>query len=250
MALLGVINTAFNLHLALRFSGAKTPLPDSWDVVAGVAAMGVLFIALSLFGSFVRRKFDEAKGKPLVRVGIIGGALLLLVLVGRGLQVIALVSTYGSMLAYYSTDGDLDDVKAELAKGPDREALDHAVSRAGQYNNAKALELLMAAGADMRQTTRPEQYRQCPLVGRKYEFVKVAIDHGVKPDACPKGENAIWEGVRDGGDDAEVAKTVDLLVGAGFPAEAKPSYDNRSAKDLAAEKKWSKTLDALARAKR
>lgn len=250
VALIGVFNTLFHLNLALRVSGAKTPLPSSWDVVAGVAAGGVLFIGLSLFGSLVRHKFDEAKGKPLVRVGILAGALLLLVSVGRALQVVALVGTYGSMLAYYSTDGDLEDVKGELAKKPDHEALDAAVSRAAQYNNVGALKLLMDAGADMRQATEPEERRRCELLGRTYDFIKVALDHGVKPDACPKGETAVHEAVKHGNDDAEAAKIVELLLSAGWTAEARPSYEDQTVKQIAAGKKWTKTMEVLKRAAR
>ncbi len=198
IALVGVINTALDLNLALGVYGTSTPLPRSYGEVAGLAAAGVLLIGLSLFGSFVRARFAAAKGKPLVRVGILAGALLLLVLVGREIQIVALTSTYGSMLAYYATDGDLSDVKSELAKRSDHEALDHAVSRAAQYNNAGALALLLGAGADMRQSTQPEQRRRCALLGRSYDFIKTAIDHGIKPDACPRGEAAVWEAVRQG----------------------------------------------------
>lgn len=250
VSLLGVVNTAFHLHLALRVSGAKTPLPSSWDSVLGLAAAGVLITSLSLFGSFVRRKFDEAKGKPLLRIGILSSALLLLVLAGRGLQVVVLTLTYGSMLAYYSTDGDLDDVKGELAKKPDQAALDAAIWRAAQYNNVGSLKLLMDAGADLRQTTEPEDRRRCLIVGRNYEFTKVAIDHGVRPESCPKGETAIFEAVAFGKDDDEAAKIVDLLVSAGWTAEAKPSYEDRTTKQVARQKKWSKTLEALGRAPR
>ncbi|MDI1479574.1 hypothetical protein [Polyangium sp. y55x31] len=245
VALVGVLNTALDLNLALSVYGTSTPLPKHWDEVAGVAAAGVLILALTVFGGFVRRKFSEAKGKPLLRAGILLGAFALLVMVGRGLQVVALTMTYGSMLAYYSTDGDLDDVKAELAGKPDRSALDEAVGRAAQYNNAPALALLLEAGADMRESTRPESHRRCPLLGRSYEFTKTAIDHGIKPDACPRGETAVWEAVRFGKDDDETAKNVTLLLSAGWSASATPDFDKRSPKKVAAEKKWSKTLQAL-----
>jgi hypothetical protein len=245
IALVGALNTALDLDLALQFYGSSTSIPDSYDEVTGLAAAGALIIGLSLFGSFVLRRFSAAKGKPLVRAGILLGAVILLVLVGRGIQIVALKSTYGSMLAYYATDGDLDDVKSELAKKPDREALDSAVSRAGQYNNAGALALLLAAGADMRDSTRPEDLRRCALVGRSYEFIKVAIEHGVKPDACPRGEHAVLEAVKHGKDDAAVAKTVALLIGAGWSASAKPEYEKQSAKQIATQKKWSETLKAL-----
>ncbi len=250
VALAGVFNTAFGWKLALKVSGSRTPLPDSYDVVVGLAAAGAILIGLALFGGFVRQKFVAARGKPLVRIGILLGALALLLLVGRGIQVIALTQTYGSMLAYYATDGDLDDVRAELAKGPDPEALDSAVSRAGQYNNAAALALLMDAGADMRDASRPEERRRCALMGRSHDFVKTAIDHGVKPDACPNGETAIWEAVRFGDNDAEVARTVALLSAAGWSPSATPEYDEQTAKDLATAKKWSATLQALEAAPR
>ncbi|MRG93790.1 hypothetical protein [Polyangium spumosum] len=245
VALVGVLNTALDLKLALSVYGTSTPLPSSYEECAGVAAAGVLLIGLTAFGGLVRRKFTEAKGKPLLRVGILLGALALLVVVGRGLQIVALKSTYGSMLAYYATDGDLEDVKAELAKGPDRSALDRAVGRAAQYDNAPALALLLEAGADMRDSTRPEAHRRCPLLGRSYEFVKTALDRGIKPDACPRGEAAVWEAVRHGKNDEEVAKTVSLLIGAGWSASAVSASDRRSAKDIAAQKKWQKTLAAL-----
>lgn len=248
VALGSVFNVAFNLKLALGVSGTSTALPTEYGEVVGLAAIGVLLIGLTLFGGFVRQKFVAARGKPLVRLAIILGALGLLALVGRGLQILALKHTYGSMLAYYATDGDLDDVKAELAKGPDLEALDHAVGRAGQYNNAAALALLLAAGADMRDASRPEEQRRCALMGRSHEFVKTAIDHGVKPDACPGGETAVHEAIKFGTDDAEVARTVAVLLAAGWSPSAVPEYEKQSGKsprDLAAQKQWTATLQVL-----
>ena len=50
--------------------------------------------------------------------------------------------------------------------------------------------------------------------------------------------------------DDEAAKIVDLLVSAGWTAEAKPSYEDRTTKQVARQKKWSKTLEALGRAPR
>lgn len=245
VALISVFNTAFNLKLALKVSGSKTALPSTYEEVAGLAAAGILLIGLTLFGGLVSRKFKEAKGRPLVRVGILVGAVGLLVLVFRGLQILALVNTYGSMLAYYATDGDLADVKAELAKKPDREALDEAVHRAGQYNNARALALLLEAGADMRDSSRPPERRSCALMERSYDFVKTALDHGVRPDSCPDSTTAVWSTVRHGRDDAEVARTVTLLIGAGWSATPTPKYDRSSAKALAAKNNWPQTLAAL-----
>lgn len=245
VAIVGIFNTAFNLHLALGSYGSSTPLPNSYDEVAGLFAVGLIIVILSAFGSFVLTKFKEAKGKPLVRVGIIAGALLLLGLAGRGVQVLALKSTYGSMLAYYATDGDLDDVKAEIEKKPSKEDLDEAVSRAAQYDNVPALKLLLAAGADMKQSSKPENRRFCPFFGKSYEFVKTALDHGVKQDGCPKGELAVYEAVNGGKNDAEAEKVVKLLVGAGFSTTAKPDYARENPLQLANSKKWPLTVKAL-----
>lgn len=245
VALLSLLSVAFGLKLALGAYGTSTALPTTYEEVAGLAAVGLLLIGLTLFGGLVRSKFAAAKGKPLLRVGIILGALGLLAVVFRGLQILALKQTYGSMLAYYATDGDLEDVAAELAKQPDRQALDDAVGRAGQYNNAAALALLLAAGADMRDSSAPEERRLCALMGRSFDFIKTAIDHGVKPDACPRGETAIHEAVRFGKDDAEVARTVALLRAAGWSATATPEYDKKTAREHAAEKQWTATVQAL-----
>lgn len=245
VSIVGVFNTMFDLHLALGVYGSSTKLPNSYDEVGGLFAAGLLIVILSAFGSFVLTKFSEAKGKPLVRIGIIAGALLLLGLAGRGVQIVALKSTYGSMLAYYATDGDLDDVKAELAKKPSHEDLDQAVYRAAQYENAPALKLLLEAGADMKQSTEAAEYRHCLLFGRKFEFVKTAIDHGVKQDACPQGEQAVYHAVDNGTDDAETEKIVRLLVGAGFAATAKPDDASKNPLELANSKNMSQTVKAL-----
>jgi len=232
VAVLSVINTAFELHWALSFSGSKTALPDTYEACAGLAAAGVVLIGLSLFGSYVAGRFRAARGRPLVRLGILLGALALLVVVGRGLQIVALKSTYGSMLAYYATDGDLEDVKAELAKKPSAEDLDEAVSRAAQYSNAPALALLMEAGADMRAATRPEARRSCPLDGTSAAFIQVALEHGVTPATCPQGDHAIWQQVNDKPDD-EAAKAVALLAKAGWSPNARPEHSKESAAQLA-----------------
>lgn len=245
VALVSVFNTIFALKLALQVSGTSTRLPDSWDAVAGLAAVGVLIIGLTLFGGAVKRRYVAAKGRPLLRVGILLGALGLLVVIGRGLQVLALTQTYGSMLAYYATDGDLEDVAAELAKGPDLEALDNAVSRAAQYDNEGALALLLAAGADMRDESAPLERRRCALMGRSYEFTKVAIDHGVTPASCPNGEAAVHELVRHGESDEEVARTVTLLRTAGWSTTAVPTYERSTPAEIAKQKQWTRTLAAL-----
>ncbi|MEZ4449531.1 MAG: hypothetical protein R3B09_08625 [Nannocystaceae bacterium] len=244
-AVLGAINTGFDLDLDLQVSGANVDLPDTWETVVALVVVGALIIALSLFGSLVRNKYDDAKGKPLVRIGVLVGALALLGIVGRALQIVFLTSTYGSMLAYYATDGDLDDVRAELAKGPSREVLDAAVSRAAQYDNAAALALLLEAGADFKDESAPPERRRCHLLGTDAAFVETALAHGVTPATCPGGETALWEAVRFGPRDEEVARVGTLLRGAGWSTSATPERERQTPAALAAEKQWTRTLAAL-----
>ncbi len=230
---LGLINTAVDGRWVVQVSGADVELPDSYEVCAGLGAVGVLLIVLSLFGSFVRQKFQDAKGKPALRVAIIAVAFGLLVVVGRGLQILALTQTYGSMLAYYATDGDLDDVRAELAKGPSAEELDAAVSRAAQYDNWEALELLFEAGADLRDATAPEDRRICALSGVGLKFVEVALAHGVGPDSCPNSEALIWTVVNGSQPDLETAQIVKQLAAAGWSTTATPEFSEEPPSSVA-----------------
>ena len=208
--------------------------------------MGVLLIGLSYFGSFVTGKFKDAKGKPLVRVGILAGAFGLLFLVGRGLQVMALVSTYGSMLAYYATDGDLEDVKAELEKEPSPEDLDAAVGRAAQYDNVEALKLLLAAGANLNDETGDPEYRSCILGNGdlSLDFVKVALDAGTTAQTCPKPEEVVYR-VVSSSDDAPAAAKIPLLVAAGFPVDTHPDYTEETPLAAAQKENKSATVAAL-----
>lgn len=238
VALVSVFNVAFDLGLALQVSGTSTDLPSNYEEVTGLAAVGALLIGLTLFGGAVKRRFVAARGRPLVRAAILLGAFALLAVVGRGLQILVLVDTYGSMLAYYATDGDLADVAAELAKNPDRETLNRALGRAAQYDNAGALALLLAHGADMRDA--------CVLRGTNYEFTRTAIEHGVRPATCGGGEAAVWQAVHDGTDDADVARTVTALIAAGWSATATSEFDRRSAREVAESKRWTATVAALA----
>ncbi len=244
-AVLGLVNTALGWHLVLRVSGAEVEIPDDYEICVGLIAVGVLFIGFSLFGSFVIARFKEAKGKPAVRVAIVVGAVGLLVLAGRGLQIFALINTYGSMLAYYATDGDLEDVQAELAKGPTPEHLDAAVSRAAQYDNYQALELLLDAGADLRDASSPPEHRHCVLEGVGPGFVQVAIDHGVRPDSCPNSEALIWQVVRQHRDDATTAKVVELLAAAGWSRTAVPKEKDKPALEIAERDGLTATAELL-----
>ncbi|EDM80563.1 hypothetical protein PPSIR1_36759 [Plesiocystis pacifica SIR-1] len=245
IALLGVVNTALDLELVLDVSGADMDVPNNYEVCAGLGAVGVLFIALTLFGRFVAEKFRAAKGKPLVRVGIVVGAVTLLVVAGRGLQIMALVSTYGSMLAYYATDGDLDDVRRELEKGATPEQLDAAVGRAAQYDNHEALKLLLEAGADLRDATSPEEHRHCALGGTGLQFARVALEHGVGPDSCPDSEHLIWTTVDGHHDDAIKAELVGLYAGAGWSLTTTPEFSEERPYDLAQRMDLPETAAAL-----
>ena len=236
MALLSSINTAVDGNWVLSVSGADVELPNNYEACAGIAAVGVLLIGLSFFGSFVRHHYQAAQGNTPLRVGIIVAALMLLFAAGRGLQVLVLTQTYGSMLAYYATDGDLDDVRDELAKGPSHEDLDAAVSRAAQYDNAEALALLLDAGADLRDETSPAKFRRCALAGTGIAFVRIALDHGVTPDTCPKSEALIWQVVNEPHDDATTAELVRMLAAAGWSTTAVPEHGGERPLELAKQR--------------
>ncbi|MEZ4444444.1 MAG: hypothetical protein R3B72_35550 [Polyangiaceae bacterium] len=247
---LGAINTAFDLHLAISTYGASTPLPDSWEIVLGVAAVGVLILALTFFGSTVARIFRAAKGRPLVRIGIVLGALVLLVLAGRGLQMAALVSTYGSMLAYYCTDeGTVEDVKEELAKGPAPEALDRCLYRTAQWGRTDLLEVVVKAGADFRDASSPEAERFCVLRGAGVDaaYVAKAAALGATPESCSKSEDLVHYRVSASSqrDDDETAAIVTALVGAGWSATSHPDFSEETPLELARNKKMPKTVAAL-----
>lgn len=245
VAVLGAVNTAFELGWALEVSGAETPLPTNYEVCIGLAAVAILLIVFSLFGSFVVHAFKDAKGMPLARVGIVVGSLGLVAVAGRGIQILALVSSYGSMLAYYCTDGDLDDVRAELAKNPSREDLDQAVGRAAQYDNHEALALLLDAGADLRDETTEAEFRHCALASTGPEFIAVALEHGVTPEACPNAEFVIWSQVSSGQGDAEIAERVAPLMAAGFSTTGIPEYGDRTALELAEANGLTQTVAVL-----
>jgi hypothetical protein len=248
VAAIGALNTAFDLNLALGSYGASAPLPNNWDVVFGVAAVGVLILALTFFGSAVARVFRNAKGKPLVRIAIVLGTLVLLVLAGRGLQVMALTSTYGSMLAYYCTDaGSLEDVEGELANGPTPEALDRCLSRTAQWGRTDLLEHVIKAGGNFKDESSEPKYRSCVLGGQRVDadYVDKAIALGARPDNCPKSETLIYRRVERSRDDADTARIVAALAKAGWSTEVHPDHVKQSPLALAKKKKLEKTSAAL-----
>ncbi len=243
---LGALNTAFDLNWQLTFYGSGFDLPGSWEECIGLGAVGLLLVGLSYFGRLVMQRFRAAKGRPLTRAGIVLGALALLFGAGRGLQLVALKSTYGCMLAYYATDGDLDDVRDALSDGPTRACLDAAVRRAAQYDNAPALAILLEGGADfLDEGTPAEQRLRCALAGTGPAFIEVALAHGVTPQTCPASDDLVWWLVNEDRDDAETAKVVNLLVKAGWSASRKPEHSDAPPAALAREKGKMATLAAL-----
>ncbi len=257
LALLGVtvlsaLNTAFGWNLALGVSGTTTPLPKHWDAVIGLGAVSILIIALTYFGSTVARMYRQAQGKPLVRVGIIGGALLLLVAAGRGLQIMALVSTYGSMLAYYCTDeGTLADVEGELAKGPSPEALDRCLGRTAQWDRHDLLDVVIGAGANFKDESSEPEFRSCVLNNDvSVAYFERATALGATPETCPNSEDLIASVVSRARaeDDEETAKKVALLVAAGWRADVPGEFSKKTAAQEAEENQLPKTLAALAAA--
>lgn len=239
---------AVGVLFGFQLSFEDVALPDDWAGV-GLMAGGLLLIAaLSTYGAFVTTKFKEAKGKPGVRVALVVVGVGLLVLAFRATQVILLTNMYGSMLAYYATDGDLDDVKAELADKPKQEHLDEGISRAAGYGNVGALKLLLAAGGTFADTGSPEEFRRCPLSSQKagLEFIQVSIAGGATPATCPNSPDLIYERVRHGlGDDAETAQIVTALRGAGWTPEIKPDHAKLTPLQVAERDKKPLTAAAL-----
>ena len=254
LATLGVtaisaLNVAFDLNLALGSHGSSTPLPKHWDAVGGLFAAALLIIGLSYFGSAVANRFKEAKGKPALRIGIVAGALALLVAAGRGLQVVALTMTYGSMLAYYCTeDGTLEDVKGEL-EGATAEELDACIGRTAQWDRHDFLETLFAAGANMKDETSPEEYRGCVLGGwgASAEYIEKAVALGVKPDSCANSEALVLQLVRHANkaDDEDIARKVTALLAAGWSPTAKEEESDQLPVEYARENGLERTAAIL-----
>lgn len=244
---LSVINTAFDLNLAIGTRGSSgTALPKHWGEVGGLAAASVLIIGLSLFGSKVANLFRDAKGKPALRAGIILGALALLAMVGRGLQIVALTATYGSMLAYYCTDvGSIEDVQDEL-EGATPEALDACLGRTAQWDRADLLETVIGAGANFEDET--SEHRRCVLSSDvSIEYITKAIELGATPGSCGDTLAVIQNKVRAArpGSDEQTAKIVQVLLDAGWPADAKEEEGDKSALDYAREDALTATAAVL-----
>ncbi len=244
-AALGVVNTYFDLQLQLEVYGAPVEVPDSYEVCAGLAAVGVLLLAATVFGSWFAATWRRLKGRTAARVGLAAATIVLLVIAGRGLQVLALTQTYGSMLAYYAADGQLDEVEAELAKQPSVQDLDDAVSRAVFHDQPEVLARLLEHGADFRQSSRPAERQLCLLGGGKPRMIEVALEHGVGPDACPNSEALIAETVKFGHDDQAIAKLIPKLVTAGWSPKTVDESSKQSALQLARSKQMTTTVQAL-----
>lgn len=250
LAAVSAVNTWLGWDLALDVSGTSTPLPNNWDAVLGLAAAAILIIALTYFGSTVSRLYGAAKGKPLQRAAILGAALVLLVVAGRGVQVVALTATYGSMLAYYCTDeGSLEDVQDELAKDPTAEELDACLSRTAQWDRADLLEPVIAAGGNFLDESTPEEDRRyCVLsseVGLAY--VEKALELGATPQTCPNSATLLTDRVRRTapGEDNTTAEIVERLLAAGWSPDVPGEHSKRDAKQEAAKRNLPQTLAVL-----
>ena len=247
---LSAVNTAFGWRLSIGAHGAATALPTSWDAVAGLGAAGVLLIGLAGFGSRVSGLYADAKGRPLLRVLIIAAAIGLLVLTFRGLQIVALTQTYGSMLAYYCTDeGTLEDVERELASQPSAQALDACVRRSAQWNRADVLAPVFAAGGDFMMASGAEgSFRSCVLgYDVDIEYVETALRLGVTPATCAHSEHVIFARVRGAAvaDDASVAHIVETLLAAGWSPHSTNEEGDQTALELAERTGLRATADVL-----
>lgn len=214
VGLLAVPNTAFDLGLALRVGGTRTALPDTWEATAGVLGAGFAIAGLSWFGSYAWRRAARSRSVA-GKVGVAAAALGLLAIAGFGAQRLAIVMTYGSLLAYYATFPDPGPVRDALRPGTDVEVLDAAVMRAAQYDNAEVLAVLLEGGADLRQSSRPPERRLCPLAGTSLAFVEVALAHGAAPATTPC-DDLMEELFRFGGDGDETAAIAARLRTAGW----------------------------------
>lgn len=244
---LGVVNTLFDLNLALGTAGSTTALPKRWDAVIGLGCTSLLVMGISYFGSTGAHMFAEAKGKPMVRAGIVVGALVLLVGTGRGLQIVALTTTYGSMLAYYCTDeGSIDDVKKELADKPSPQALDGCLGRTAQWDRAELLPLVIYAGATFEDKT--SKYPRCVLKNRVSQaYVDKAIALGASPKNCPRTTVLIHQKVSraKASDDAKLVKIVKSLLQGGWSASNKPKHSKQTTIQIARRRKFRQTLAVL-----
>ncbi|MGB1276683.1 MAG: hypothetical protein ACPG77_13120, partial [Nannocystaceae bacterium] len=244
---LSALNTAFGWKLALGTRGATTPLPRYWDSVFGLGAASILIIGLTYFGSTVTGMYQNAKGKPFARMGILLGALVLLVVAGRGLQVVALTSTYGSMLAYYCTDeGTVSDVLSELEDDPSPESLDNCMGRTAQWDRHDLLTHVVGAGANFMDET--SDYRSCVLASDvSLEYIETAISLGASPTTCVNSERLIVDKVRraSADEDEQVATIVAVLLKAGWTTEATSEFNNTTAEQEAKKNKLVKTLAVL-----
>lgn len=148
------------------------------------------------------------------------------------------------MLASYGTDGDLDDLRSELATDPDLKARGGALSRPAQYDSGSALPLLLAAGAHVRAR------RPAPLRARRSQPRIHQDRHRPRrpPWHSPGGEIAIREAVPFGTRDVEVAPIVDLLIGAGWPVSPASTPGQKTAVELATAEQSPRTLAPLSRA--
>jgi len=231
-AAVSAANVAFDLKLALGArGGSATPLPTNWESVIMLAAAGVLVVGLTYFGGAVKRAFKGSKG-PAGRVAVVLGTLVFLVLAGRGLQVLALTSTYGSMFVYSCTDeGDIEDVRESLEAGVTDAELDRCISRTAQWDRHDLLPDIIAAGGNFEQKSMGEEWTRCVLgPGVSLEYIRTAVELGANAKTCPKSEGLIEQLRRhvEPGQEEELEALVPLLIEAGW--EAKPATQRGSSR--------------------
>ncbi|NVB40471.1 hypothetical protein G6O69_21705 [Pseudenhygromyxa sp. WMMC2535] len=247
IAAIGVPNTAFDWGLQLEFYGTATDLPDNYEVCAGLAAVGALIVGLTWFGRGLRTTWARFEGRRWAQVGVAAGAALMLVVIGRALQVVVLTNTYGSMLAYYAADGQADELRDILEDGSvPEEDIDEAVFRAVFHDQPESLAALLEHGADLRQSTSEEQ--SCVLAGASTQLIEVAATYGVGPERCACGDDLIGQVVVEGVHDGEVASAVEALIAAGWSPAAPygASYrDPITPLELAKEREFEATIAVL-----
>ncbi len=206
---LGALNTAFELDLSMRYRGMSSSLPAHWDEVSGLLLIGCALLLLTFFASAVKNVYQRARSKQ--RIFILAGALVFIVAIARGVQVLLLLGTYGSLLGYYCTDaGSLSDVETRLPAARPSE-LSECLFRASQYNRVELLVPLFEAGADFTE--------RCPLhVESSLAFIEEALSLGVRAQSCSDDADLLKNMVQLGlvQDDERLAQQARLLLAAGW----------------------------------
>ncbi len=235
-----MFNTAMGWHAGLRVYGTSTPLPDTWDAAIGLTLAGVLIAAMSWSASWLWRRV-RGTSSIASKIAISAMALLTCALMGWSIRYLALINTYGSMLAYYCTDGSLENVRAELANHPQQTALREALFRAAQYNNLDALRLLLAADAD----PRPEADHLMDFSREGFAFTEQLLAAGRLAAHDFTDQAQMWRAVRGAGEDQDTARMVCHLQRLGFSADVVPRGQSETVLQIAQRRRLTQTIRAL-----